>query len=730
MKTAPFKDIFPKVDLGGTVVAFADGLAYIAAALESPAIAAVLMPILGNPLSDKESAIANAISVLTEGSALTRANLYTYKDKHAMLASVQNFRPGQFSFQTQQVMATLSMEAMVWTGHPSAGAYLSQSALHAGGILGGIIAGAAAGSVFGGVGAIVGGVLGALGGKKAADAAAGDDPKGIEIYPANTHDGPNWWTGTVTSPRVVQRGNAAIAIYQPKEFQKMLFGERTHVWFPKAAFDEGSVVQASGNSNVDGLWTFGRVADGFLALYSAKTPGWTTDLPWKDKELRIEENGNVFIYQVGSVDDFGSYGNFMDAVTQARIHVDDLDECSYHVPHGSRLELHYDDDVRYGGRTFSDDAFPRFQNQYVSAGYVRWTQYHYTIAHNGATLTHDFRELKTVADNPKVYRYIQGKTRQENDRFLVIGHHGSPKTSAKNTLQSCRQAVQVELANALEIDLCVTRDGQLVLWHDWNPDGARALLRQRGEQGNNRFRPKVPDVSSSWRRPVNELTLDEFRAHYGYEQIAGRQYQGELNPVDTRIPTLLEFMQSAVAWDQLEYLFLDVKMPDSAAGSAAMFTDLIAAALAVPHKFSVAAMVPGEKVLQAMKARAAQKQLNIAFTWDREFPVGVVPDPSRFSAIDGAVKYGNTVASVGRPTALTFEPWKVYSSLIGYDTGQWNRFNLDPKTNQGRQIDKLIVWTIDDRDEMDWLLAQGVSGMITDDIPLLRDAVQFAQLPL
>ena len=730
MKTAPFKDIFSKIDPASTGVAFADGLAYVAIGLGSPALAALLIPLLGSPLSDKESGIANAISVLTEGSALTRANLYTYKDKYSMLASVQNFRAGQFNFQTQAVMATLSMEAMVWTGHPSAGAYISKSALETGGILAGAAAGAEVGSVFGPLGTIVGGVLGAFGGKAAGDAAAGSGGQGLEIYPAGTHDGPNWWTGTVTSPRVVQRDNAAIAIYQPKEFQKLLFGGRTHAWFPKAAFDEGSVYQNGGNSNVDGLWTFGRCGDGYLALYSAKKPSWTTGGPWTDKELLIEESGNVFIYQVGSVDDFGSYESFVDSVCRARIHVDGLDECSYDVPNGSRLELHYDDDVRYGGRTFSDDNFPRFQNDYVSSGYVRFTQYNYTIAHNGATLTHDFRELKTVVNNPKVYRYVQGKVRHENDHFLVIAHHGSPKTSCENTIQSCHQAVQIELANALEIDLCVTKDGQIVLWHDWSPDDAVSLIRQLGEQGSNRFRPTVPDIFSPWRKPVNELTLDEFRAHYGYEEIGGRQYEGEINPVDTRIPTLMEFMRAATAWDNLEHLFLDIKMPDSAASGAAAFTDLIAQALAISHSFEVTALVPSDKVLQGMKSRAAQKQLDMAFSWDREFPVGVVLNAANYSAIDGAIQFGNGVASVGRPTALTFDAWQVYQAVIQFDTSKWDQFNLDPKTNNGRQIDKLIAWTIDDAGEMDWLLAQGVSGVITDDVPMLRDAARFAQLPL
>jgi glycerophosphoryl diester phosphodiesterase len=729
MKTPPFHEIFSAVQPGAAGLAFGDGLLYLATAMASAALASTLLPLLGNPFTDKEPAVANAVSVLTEGSALTRANLYTFRDRYSMLSSAQNFRSGQFNFQTQAVMATLGMEAMVWTGHPSAGAYLSKEG---GGEVAGAVAGAAGGFLLlGPAGLLFGAVLGAFGGKKVGETVTkGKDDKGIEIYSDHIHDGPNWWTGTVTSPRVVQRDNAAIAIYKPQEFQKVLFGARTHAWFPKAAFEPGTVSQRVGNSNVDGLWTFGKSGDGYLALYSARRPSWTTSGPWTDKELLVEGDGNVFIFEVGSVDQFGSFDAFVDRVTRARIYIDYLNECSYDIPDGKRLELHYDNGARYDGRAFSDDRFPRFQNPYVSSGFIRWTQYHYTIAHNGATLTHDFRELKTVPDTPKVYRYVQGPVRSENDHFLIIAHHGSPKTSVENTVQSCYQAVQVEHANALEVDICVTKDNQPVLWHDWNPDDPVALIRQLGEQANNRFRPANPDIGSPWRKPVNQLTLPEFRSHFGYTEISGRDYGGKINPVVPTIPTLTEFMRAAIGWDNLEHLFLDIKMPDSEADGAGKLMDLIASALAVRHSFAVTLLVPSEKVLQGMKARATQTRSNLAFSWDREFPPGIVINASDFSAIDGAIRYSNTAASVGRPTSLTFRPWHVYQKIIEYDVHRWDEFNLNPKTNKGRQIDKLIAWTIDDRDELDWLVAQGVSGVITDDVPMLREAANAATLPL
>src|SRR6185295_5981023 len=67
---------------------------------------------------------ADLASVITEGSVLTRANLYTHHSGDALLASVQNFRPGQLNFQSWPCVATLSNGAMVWTTYPSAGSQL------------------------------------------------------------------------------------------------------------------------------------------------------------------------------------------------------------------------------------------------------------------------------------------------------------------------------------------------------------------------------------------------------------------------------------------------------------------------------------------------------------------------------------------------------------------------------------------------------------------------------
>ena len=165
---------------------------------------------------------ANLASVMTEGSLLTRANLYTHRIDGAMLASVQNFRPGQLNFQSWPCVASLGNGALVWTSYPSAGSTLkleiSLSPVRGatGGILGGSSALCSAPRRHG---RRIGGYL--LASKNSGPLAeieiAGRKPlKDIKIEERSSraaHDGPNWWTGNAVQPRVVQmRGAAIIAV--------------------------------------------------------------------------------------------------------------------------------------------------------------------------------------------------------------------------------------------------------------------------------------------------------------------------------------------------------------------------------------------------------------------------------------------------------------------------------------------------------------------------------------
>ncbi len=447
MKTSPFVDVFPKLV----------GIASIGTVLEHGLTLGI-----DQTTSDENLAkLADAGSVVTEGAVLSRANLYTYRSPDVTLSSVQNFHPGQISFQIQCCQATLSPSASVWTTYPAADDMLK------------------------------------LSGK---------------------HDGPNWWTGSVVAPRVIQKNNAAIIGYKPKDFQLVLFGHRTHAWFPKAAFDEGSVIQRSANCNRDeSLWTFGKAGDGYVGLFSAQKPEWTTGGPWADKELLAAGARNFFILQVGSAAEFGSYGKFVDQVSGARVHVAGVPlvtagelagagagflagaaggaevagipgaivggiggaifgakhaakdfECSYDIPNGGRLELHYDDnEVRYNGRQLIDDGYPRFDNPYVKCGPVYWQQPFYTIQHGGHSLTHDYRGIDDPETPSAAVRILDASAKLEYDcslgprPFYVVGHNPNSIGDVVAALEHGANAIEpdVNVYEDHQNDLCISETG-------------------------------------------------------------------------------------------------------------------------------------------------------------------------------------------------------------------------------------------------------------------------------
>ena len=120
--------------------------------------------------------------------------------------------------------------------------------------------------------------------------------------------------------------------------------------------------------------------------------------------------------------------------------------------------------------------------------------------------------------------------------FLVIGHRGSPAVEVENTIPSFERALQ-DGANGLEIDLCITKDGHVVVWHDWNPNDTVPILRESGFEPFIRHKPSPPALGSEYRRRISSLSLQEFRDNYMHKE------KGASEPIKVHIPTLLEFFE-------------------------------------------------------------------------------------------------------------------------------------------------------------------------------------------
>ena len=141
------------------------------------------------------------------------------------------------------------------------------------------------------------------------------------------------------------------------------------------------------------------------------------------------------------------------------------------------------------------------------------------------------------------------------EHFLVIAHRGSTLKFPENTLPAFDAALNVDGANALEVDLSLTQDKKVVLWHDWDPDHPIALIREKGKEPVVKFKPSGPSEESGLRKKVSELSLVELREHYGYEEKVTREKS------KLQIPNFKDFMEWAVGQEKLKAVFFKFKGP-------------------------------------------------------------------------------------------------------------------------------------------------------------------------
>lgn len=258
--------------------------------------------------------------------------------------------------------------------------------------------------------------------------------------------------------------------------------------------------------------------------------------------------------------------------------------------------------------------------------------------------------------------------------FWVVGHRGSPCEEAENTLPSFERAIERDGANALEMDICVTRDGELLVWHDFDPSAVEARLRQMNLEPQTRYPPRI------FQRRVCEMTLEEARGELGYVG------------VDAYLPTLGDVFEWSRAHPRLGLVFLDLKLP-------AERTDLVAPFLArlerlaaeSPPKFTFVIECAIVDVASELRRQGSPHPLAI--------------DVAKTSALDAVWRLGVEWACAQKPRP-----------------GQ----ALLPFARQKRILDRLedvqrCAFTINDEDEMNALLDRGVSAIQTDRPARLRE---------
>ncbi|HEX6763950.1 MAG TPA: glycerophosphodiester phosphodiesterase family protein, partial [Polyangiaceae bacterium] len=281
---------------------------------------------------------------------------------------------------------------------------------------------------------------------------------------------------------------------------------------------------------------------------------------------------------------------------------------------------------------------------------------------------------------------------KSNPNFLVVGHRGSPNVAAENTIPSFRVALSLG-ANAVETDVNITSDGTFVLWHDRNPDDPVALARQSGAE-DLAFIPLVPKVGSTWRRRVDELTLAELRAHYGYGDVFGERSE------IYRIPTLGEFFDWAASEPGLKHVYLDTKLGTDQKNELRALVQAVSerttndAGLANVSFTFLSVNRDLVLLLEDERQALALEQARVA--WDYEKP----------GALAGTRRLGLRDISAGLTPSST---WSGFKDEIA---------EMVDAREQG-SIDSVTVWTFDDEQKLAELLYYSVDAVMTNDSALL-----------
>ena len=300
-------------------------------------------------------------------------------------------------------------------------------------------------------------------------------------------------------------------------------------------------------------------------------------------------------------------------------------------------------------------------------------------------------------------------------RIFNIGHRGAPYHFPENTIPSFQKALDLG-ANGLEFDLCLTKDREIVVFHDAIPGSGRALfeslpyelvspifftdeaLMKEYRDGEYEVVSGIP-LKSGHELDIINLTLDEIRRYFRYHHVKGVEYP---------IPTLEEFLDFASQEShRLRFLFFDVKNPvwneDDDRRKIISYGRILGRTLLkypdLPEVLVIANA--SEKVLKHLKAAILETgERRCQFAYDAagslKASVGIKKDPLRI-----ARRMGNTVVSIGN----------IFRSGNLEEIAGTIR---DRDYNQKSELNMVIHWTLNDTAQMYYSLITGVNGILTD----------------
>lgn len=295
--------------------------------------------------------------------------------------------------------------------------------------------------------------------------------------------------------------------------------------------------------------------------------------------------------------------------------------------------------------------------------------------------------------------------------FLIIGHRGSPAAEVENTIPSFERALN-ENANALEMDICLTKDSIPIVYHDWDPGSLVSILRQKGFEPYMKYKPIHP--SDKYDKSINQLALDEVRKNLLFTL----KEDGDGEKVPAVIPTLEEFFAWSAGREQLKYVFLDIKVPGDEPNLVLKMAEKVQQfKIKYQTKFEIVYETAEPEVLEVMQKHFPLNN----YLLDTDLPPGIILNPKKYSAVNIALEKKNNFALMMRPRQVTVGSWATYRRVMNSDI---KIIAKRLKKSLDNIINYLVCATISNKSEMKCLVKMGINGIMTDYPALLRTVVE------
>jgi hypothetical protein len=165
---------------------------------------------------------------------------------------------------------------------------------------------------------------------------------------------PDYWSGHITLPRVIQYRNVMALTWRLGPFAWM-----THCFFEQERFDE---VRCEGN------WAFARVGRGYVGIYSQSGFAVGDYGQYAGRELVCYAPQNTWLVECGREADWGSFDAFVEALRFAPVGVDG-DTLTYESPSIGRFVTGWEVTPTVGGEPLQLHGYPLVDSTWAHADF-------------------------------------------------------------------------------------------------------------------------------------------------------------------------------------------------------------------------------------------------------------------------------------------------------------------------------------------------------------------------